>query len=83
MLSGGEFILSLGSISCWGFAGTLARLGIDWCLKEVLSPLAPDSSPIGSDFLSNMIGCFVMGVLACFTELKQRCVFTIFLQSIL
>lgn len=72
MLPWSEFILSFGTVSCWGFAGTLSRLGLDWILKAILSPLAPDSSPIGTDFFSNIVGCLIMGILAAYAELKQK-----------
>lgn len=71
MLSVADFCMSLSSVSLWGFAGTLARVGLDWCLVATISVLAPNDSPIGVDFLSNMVGCIVLGALDRFSELKQ------------
>jgi fluoride ion exporter CrcB/FEX len=69
--TGIDFVLTTGVISCWSFAGTLVRLGCSWILNQTISVLAPNSSPIGTDFLANMVGCILIGMLDKFSFLKQ------------
>lgn len=71
MFTAAEFTLAVGVISCLSMSGTLARVGCDWILKAGFSVLAPGPSPIGSDFFSNLLGSFLMGVLDKFSGLKK------------
>jgi fluoride ion exporter CrcB/FEX len=64
-----EFALAIGMLSCFSILGTLARVGCDWIFKSSISILAPNDSPIGTDFMANILGSFIMGAL---DKLKPR-----------
>lgn len=65
-----EFLLTLGSVATWAYAGTLARVGLDWIEAHTRTTIAASAGPIGSDFLANIAGSFIMGVLVSLAFLK-------------
>ena len=72
VLSALDFMLTIGMLSCWAIAGTLARVGLHWISDATISTLAPSDSPIGPDILANILGCFAIGALSRYNALSKR-----------
>lgn len=71
MLNGIEFTVTYLIVAGWACIGTVARIGLDWILSSTVSTLAPHDTPIGVDFLSNIVGCLCIGALDRLISLKQ------------
>ena len=66
-----EILVSFAYVSAFAIAGTLSRVGCDWILANTLTTLLPYAGPIGTDFLANLVGCFVMGLAIAVPQLNK------------